>query len=192
AGAEALLHRHGLAPRLRRRFPSGARGARARRGLCGRGCGVQGPLRGALSRSAGLGAYHRPRQPRLAHCERVLRSGGVAGGRRDRRRGAAGEGRGSVPDPRGTSVTARPRVAVVVTCYNLGRYLDEAMESVLGQTFRDFEIVIVDDGSDEPETVRLLERYARPQTRIVHSPNRGLSAARNLGILETTGEYICA
>jgi glycosyltransferase involved in cell wall biosynthesis len=89
-------------------------------------------------------------------------------------------------------MTADPRVAVVITCYNLGRYLDEAVQSVLGQTLRDFEIVIVDDGSDEPETVRLLERYARPQTRVIHSPNRGLSAARNLGIRETTGEYICA
>jgi hypothetical protein len=89
-------------------------------------------------------------------------------------------------------VTGGPRVAVVLTCYNLGRYLDEAVDSVLAQTFRDFELVIVDDGSDEPETVRLLESYARPRTRIVHSPNRGLSAARNLGIRETTGEYICA
>jgi glycosyltransferase involved in cell wall biosynthesis len=89
-------------------------------------------------------------------------------------------------------MTARPRVAVVITCYNLGRYLDETVDSVFAQTFQDFEIVIVDDGSDEPETVRLLESYARPQTRVVHSPNRGLPAARNLGIRESTGEYICA
>jgi glycosyltransferase involved in cell wall biosynthesis len=89
-------------------------------------------------------------------------------------------------------VTPRPRVAVVIPCYNLGRYLDEAVDSVLAQTFRDFEIVIVDDGSDEPETMRLLASYSRPQTRVVHSPNRGLPAARNLGIRESTGEYICA
>src|SRR5262249_6222731 len=110
----------------------------------------------------------------------------------DRGRGPAGEGGGGLSRPGGARVTPGPRVAVVLTCYNLGRYLDEAVDSVLAQTFRDFELVIVDDGSDEPQTVRLLESYARPQTRVVHSPNRGLSAARNLGIRETTGEYICA
>jgi glycosyltransferase involved in cell wall biosynthesis len=89
-------------------------------------------------------------------------------------------------------MTARPRVAVVIPCYNHGRYLDEAVDSVLAQTFQEFEIVVVDDGSDEPETVRLLQSYARPQTRVVHSQNHGLPAARNLGIRETTGEYICA
>jgi glycosyltransferase involved in cell wall biosynthesis len=84
-----------------------------------------------------------------------------------------------------------PRVSVVVTCYNLGRYLDEAVESVLAQTFRDFEILVVDDGSTEPETVRLLADYRRPKTRVVHSENRGLPGARNLGIRHTTGAYVC-
>ena len=84
-----------------------------------------------------------------------------------------------------------PRVAVVVTCYNLGKYLDEAVDSVLAQTFQDFEILVVDDGSTEPETVRLLSDYARPKTRVTRIENRGLSGARNEGIRQTTAGYIC-
>jgi len=85
-----------------------------------------------------------------------------------------------------------PRVSVVVTCYNLGRYLDEAVDSVLAQSFQDFEILVVDDGSTEEETRRLLADYRRPRTRVIHIENRGLPGARNAGIRQTTGPYVCA
>src|SRR5437867_457309 len=84
-----------------------------------------------------------------------------------------------------------PRVSVVIPCYNLGRFLDEAVDSVLAQTFQDFEIVVVDDGSTDQETQRLLADYRKPGTRVVRSPNRGLPAAKNLGLAETTGPYVC-
>ena len=83
------------------------------------------------------------------------------------------------------------RVSVIVPCYNLGRYLDEAIGSVFTQTFQDFEIVIVDDGSTDEETRRLLASYERPRTRLVRSANRGLPAAKNLGLAHTTGPYVC-
>jgi glycosyltransferase involved in cell wall biosynthesis len=86
---------------------------------------------------------------------------------------------------------ADPKVSIVVTCYNLGRYLDEAVESVLAQTFQDFEILVVDDGSNELETVQLLSDYQRPKTRVIHSENRGLPGARNLGVRQTSGVYVC-
>ena len=73
-----------------------------------------------------------------------------------------------------------PRVSVIIPCYNLGRYLDEAVDSVLAQSFQDFEIVIVDDGSTDPETCRLLADYRKPRTQVVRSENRGLPAAKNL------------
>ncbi len=85
-----------------------------------------------------------------------------------------------------------PKVSVIVPCYNLGAYLDEAVESVLGQTFQDFEIVIVNDGSTDPETNQLLVNYRRPKTRVVQSDNRGLPAARNLAIAHSFGAYLCA
>lgn len=85
-----------------------------------------------------------------------------------------------------------PKVSVIVPCYNLGRYLDEAVASVLAQTFNDYEILVVNDGSTEPDTRRLLADYRRPQTRVIASENRGLSGARNLGIREARGAYVCA
>ena len=84
-----------------------------------------------------------------------------------------------------------PRVSIVVTCHNLGQYLDDAIDSVFAQTFQDFEIVIVDDGSTEAGTVQLLSNYQRPRTRVVRIENRGLPGARNEGIRQTSGAYIC-
>src|SRR5689334_7345810 len=85
-----------------------------------------------------------------------------------------------------------PRVSVIIPCYNLGQYLDEAVNSVRAQSFNDWEIVIVNDGSTDPATNRLLADYRRPKTRVLTTENRGLSAARNLAIAHATGAYICA
>jgi glycosyltransferase involved in cell wall biosynthesis len=86
----------------------------------------------------------------------------------------------------------QPKISVVIPCYNLGRYLNEAVDSVFAQTCDDFEIVIVNDGSTDFETNELLRDYRRPKTRVVTTENRGLAAARNLGIGVATGLYICA
>jgi glycosyltransferase involved in cell wall biosynthesis/peptidoglycan/xylan/chitin deacetylase (PgdA/CDA1 family) len=83
-----------------------------------------------------------------------------------------------------------PTVTVVIPCYNLGAYLDQAVQSVLDQTFRDFEIIIVDDGSTDHATRQLFSSYQRPRTRVLRTENRGLAEARNLGIREARGRYI--
>lgn len=83
-----------------------------------------------------------------------------------------------------------PKVSVVIPCYNLGAYLDEAVASVLAQTFTDFEILVVNDGSTDLETCQLLADYRRPKTRVIHTENSGVSAARNRGIEEASGEYV--
>jgi glycosyltransferase involved in cell wall biosynthesis len=88
-------------------------------------------------------------------------------------------------------MTPAPTVSVVVTCFDLGAYLDEAVSSVLAQTCQDLEIVVVDDGSTDPETVALLDAYVRPRTKVIRTANRGLPAARNLGASHTTGRYLC-
>ncbi len=82
-------------------------------------------------------------------------------------------------------------LSVVITCYNYGAYLDEAVSSALGQTRAADEIIIVDDGSDDPATVALLDRYDRPRTRVIRAPHQGLPAARNLGIRAASGGYVC-
>jgi glycosyltransferase involved in cell wall biosynthesis len=89
-------------------------------------------------------------------------------------------------------MTTDPRVSVVVTCYNLGRYLEEAVASVLEQTLDEVEILVVDDGSTDPATVALLADYRRPRTQVLHTPNRGLPAARNHGIARARAPYVCA
>jgi glycosyltransferase involved in cell wall biosynthesis len=76
-------------------------------------------------------------------------------------------------------------VSVVIPCYNQGRYLCEAIRGVLCQTYRDFEIIVVDDGS----TDNTREVAAQNPVRYVVQRNQGLSAARNRGILEANGEY---
>ena len=83
-----------------------------------------------------------------------------------------------------------PKISVIIPCYNQGAYLQEAVDSVLAQTFQDFEILVVDDGSTDVETVKLLQEYTRPKTRVIHTENQGLSAARNNGIKEAKGAYI--
>jgi glycosyltransferase involved in cell wall biosynthesis len=85
-----------------------------------------------------------------------------------------------------------PLVSVIVTCYNLGRFLGEALDSVFAQTLQDFEIVVVNDGSTDPMTLRALDALDARRTRVMTSPNRGLPAAKNLGLAHTTGEYVCA
>jgi glycosyltransferase involved in cell wall biosynthesis len=74
-----------------------------------------------------------------------------------------------------------PAVSVVVPCYNGGRFLDALMTSLTHQTFQDFEVIIVDDGSTDQETLRKLDALAL-RAHVLHQDNRGPSAARNSGI----------
>lgn len=83
-----------------------------------------------------------------------------------------------------------PTVSVIVPCYNQGIYLDEAIESVLAQTYPNFEIIIVDDGSDDPTTIEILRDYRRERTRVIRTENRGVVNARNTAIARARGKYI--
>lgn len=83
-----------------------------------------------------------------------------------------------------------PRVSVIIPCYNQGAFIVEAVNSVIAQTFTDWEIIIVNDGSTENETNELLEQYAPPKSFYFKTENKGVSAARNFAISKATGEYI--
>lgn len=84
-----------------------------------------------------------------------------------------------------------PKISVIVPCYNQAQYMDEALQSVLEQTFQDWECIIVNDGSpDDTEEVakRWLEKDAR--FKYLKKENGGLSSARNAGIEMAQGEWI--
>lgn len=81
-------------------------------------------------------------------------------------------------------------VSVVIPCYNQGKYVNEAVDSVLNQTYENIEIIIVNDGSTDTFTNNLLSAYDRPKTKIITTKNQGLSEARNTGIRHAKGKYI--
>ncbi|MBT9317206.1 glycosyltransferase family 2 protein [Leptothoe spongobia] len=82
-----------------------------------------------------------------------------------------------------------PRVSVVIPAYNAMAYLPEAIESVLAQTFADYDVVIVDDGSND-NIQTWVTTIKDPRVRLVSQANRGLAGARNTGIRESDGDYI--
>ena len=89
------------------------------------------------------------------------------------------------------SATPRsPLVSVVIPSYNTAKYIPATLNSVLSQTFRDFEILVVNDGSpDTPQLERALQPFGA-QIRYIRQTNRGPSSARNTGIREAHGKYI--
>ncbi len=78
-------------------------------------------------------------------------------------------------------------IAVVIPCYNQGRFLTDAIESVLQQVHPASEIVVVDDGSTD-DTAAVAARY--PDVRCIRQRNQGVAAARNAGLRQTTGTYV--
>jgi glycosyltransferase involved in cell wall biosynthesis len=82
-----------------------------------------------------------------------------------------------------------PAVSVVVPCYNDGHFLDDLCGSLAAQTFRDFETIIIDDGSTEEATLRKLASL-EPAIRVVPQQNRRLPGARNAGFGTARGEFV--
>lgn len=82
-------------------------------------------------------------------------------------------------------------ISVIVPIYKVEAYLHQCVDSILGQKYRDIEILLIDDGSPD-RCGEICEEYARIDTRIrvFHTENQGLSAARNLGLREARGEYV--
>lgn len=81
-------------------------------------------------------------------------------------------------------------VSVIIPCFNHGKYIDEAINSILKQTFQRYEIIIIDDGSTDTFTIDKLLNFNNPRINVIRTINRGLSAARNLGIKKSKGRYI--
>ena len=86
------------------------------------------------------------------------------------------------------STAPAPAVSVVIPAYNVEWCVGRAVESVLAQTFRDFEVIVVDDGSTD-DTAKVLQQYGAA-LRVVRKSNGGLSSARNAGIAAAGGEMV--
>lgn len=90
----------------------------------------------------------------------------------------------------------QPKVSIIVPVYNVEKYLDRCMQSLLGQTLKELEIILVDDGSPD-NSPALCDNYESasdnlhwPIIKVIHKINEGLGFARNSGLEIATGEYI--
>lgn len=85
-----------------------------------------------------------------------------------------------------------PKLSIIVPVYNAEAYINECVDSILNQTFQDFEILLVDDGSRDGSAA-IADKYAASfpdKIRVFHKPNGGASSARNLGLDNARGKYI--
>lgn len=82
-------------------------------------------------------------------------------------------------------------ISIVIPVYNVEKYLSKCIESVIGQSFKNIEIILVNDGSTD-QSGKICDKYAKKDTRIIvyHKENGGLSDARNYGIKRANGKYI--
>ena len=89
-------------------------------------------------------------------------------------------------------MSSKPLLSVIIPVYNVERYLITCLDSVINQTFKDIEIICVNDGSTD-NSLNILKRYEKTDDRIVivEKTNGGLSSARNAGIDIAKGEYVC-
>ena len=83
-------------------------------------------------------------------------------------------------------------ISVIVPVYKVEKYLRHCVDSILSQTYTDFELLLIDDGSPDG-CPQICDEYARldPRVRVIHKPNGGLISARNVGILAAKGDYVC-
>ena len=85
----------------------------------------------------------------------------------------------------------QPLFSIILPIYNVEKYLPECVESILNQKCKDYEIILVDDGSTD-SSPDICDKYAKEHNfvKIIHKPNGGQSDARNLGLKEAIGEYV--
>lgn len=84
-----------------------------------------------------------------------------------------------------------PEISIIVPVYKVEQYLDRCVNSILGQTFTDFELILVDDGSPD-RCPQMCDEWAKKDSRIkvIHKENGGLSSARNVALKMFSGEYV--
>ena len=82
-----------------------------------------------------------------------------------------------------------PKVDIIIPAYNQGHYLKECVESALAQTWKNIEVIIVDDGSTD-NTAEVGQSFDDPRVTYIYQENKGLSGARNAGLANSTGQFV--
>ena len=85
-----------------------------------------------------------------------------------------------------------PTVSIIIPAYNASAFIERALASCLAQTYTDYEIIVVDDGSSDGTGDIVRERYADNSVQVIQQENQGVGTARNTGILAAQGDYILA
>ena len=83
-----------------------------------------------------------------------------------------------------------PTISVILPVYNTGIILQETIDSVLQQTYHNFELIIINDGSSDTVTLDILKKQQDKRIKVINQPNKGVAAARNRGMWEAVGKYI--
>jgi len=85
----------------------------------------------------------------------------------------------------------RGLLSVVIPYYNMGNYIGDAIKSVVNSSYKEIEIILVNDGSNDPKSLEILEAFARNhKVKVLHKENEGLALARNAGAIKAHGEYL--
>ena len=83
-----------------------------------------------------------------------------------------------------------PKVSVIIPCYNQGAWIEEAIRSVQAQSYPDYEIIVVNDGSTDNATLSVLNKLEQDDIKVYHTENKGVAAARNYGVAKCNGAFI--
>lgn len=81
-------------------------------------------------------------------------------------------------------------ITVIIPYFNDGLYIDEAVDSILNQTYKNVEIIIVNDGSTDEFSINKIKKYDKPKTTVIHQENKGGAAARNTGFYHANTEFV--
>ena len=87
-------------------------------------------------------------------------------------------------------ILGAPRVSVILPCYNGAQWIGQAIESVLAQTYKDFELLVIDDGSTDNSREIVSSYLHDRRVHYIYQENRGFSGAINRGIKESKGDFI--
>ena len=86
----------------------------------------------------------------------------------------------------------KDKVSIIVPVYNVEKYIEKCLNSLISQSYRNIEIILIDDGSKD-NSGKICDKYKKkdPRIKVIHKENAGVSEARNSGIQKATGKYLC-